>query len=432
MDFDWKCHPNAENKMSDLLQQAVKANRALAELEQELLQQTSTRLMDWVDHVIVGEGEGIEGYELQYATPLDRIFHHPSAQLPRLVVRDGDTGVIGVAVAVDSIADFLMVRGLSRPLEGSPYASYRRALVTAEKGVGLWVVERRGSQTLEPEVCSEDGLEVMEMWKTRPRGDFNQAIRLAEQAAQKVGLDRAACLILQVEREFWQSRNTAAQIQKNRQDRLGMGWANHDHHTFRSSREHFQSLVRLFEILGFYCRERFYAGQEAGWGAQVMENPQARMVLFLDVDLAPQEVDQDFTHHPLLELPALGTVGLWCALHGDSILEAGMHHLEAQFLFQELTQDLQKQGVEMMQPFSDFPFLKQAFTKGERWRVHYTRIEQLLKEKKITPEQAEKFKREGAIGSHLENLQRREGYKGFNEHNVSSIIKKTDPRTVAF
>jgi len=28
----------------------------------------------------------------------------------------------------------------------------------------------------------------------------------------------------------------------------------------------------------------------------------------------------------------------------------------------------------------------------------------------------------------MENLQRREGYKGFNQKNVSNIIKRTDPR----
>ena len=39
-----------------------------------------------------------------------------------------------------------------------------------------------------------------------------------------------------------------------------------------------------------------------------------------------------------------------------------------------------------------------------------------------------KFLREGAIGSHLENLQRREGYKGFNQQAVSAIIAATDPR----
>ena len=36
--------------------------------------------------------------------------------------------------------------------------------------------------------------------------------------------------------------------------------------------------------------------------------------------------------------------------------------------------------------------------------------------------------REGTIGSHLENLERREGFKGFNQQAVSAIISATDPR----
>ncbi|HAF03215.1 MAG TPA: hypothetical protein DIT76_05750 [Spartobacteria bacterium] len=37
-------------------------------------------------------------------------------------------------------------------------------------------------------------------------------------------------------------------------------------------------------------------------------------------------------------------------------------------------------------------------------------------------------KRFGAIGSHLENLQRKGGFKGFNQKSVSVIISATDPR----
>ena len=105
-----------------------------------------------------------------------------------------------------------------------------------------------------------------------------------------------------------------------------------------------------------------------------------------------------------------------------------MHHLEAQFMFDELTNELKKEGVGMMNPFSDFPYLKQAFTQGELWQVDSERLSQLKNKGKITEEQYRRFLTHGAIGSHLENLQRREGYKGFNQKNVSIIIKETDPR----
>jgi 4-hydroxyphenylpyruvate dioxygenase-like putative hemolysin len=366
-----------------------------------------------------------------------RVYYHPGAQLPRVVVKEGKEQ--GIAIHVDSIANFLMVRGLSLSIEGSPYSVFRRCLITKENDALVWVVERRGSWTMEPVTSSSASLvsylQAVQNWKTRPRALENEdmamkkALVLTQELVQLVGRNLAAWIVLEVEREYWQSRNVAGQIQKNRQDRLGMGWANHDHHTFRSSRRHFHQLVRLFEVLGFHCRERFYAGAEAGWGAQVMENPECKLILFLDVDLAAEEMAGDFAHTPLAELPQLGTIGLWCGLHGDSILKAGMHHLEAQFMFEELTEDLAQKGIQMMNPFSSFPYLKQAFTVGETWPVEPARIERLLREHKINSEQADKFLKQGALGSHLENLQRREGYKGFNQKNVSLIIKKTDPRS---
>ena len=38
----------------------------------------------------------------------------------------------------------------------------------------------------------------------------------------------------------------------------------------------------------------------------------------------------------------------------------------------------------------------------------------------------------GAVGSHLENLERHDGYKGFNQHGVSDIIKRTDARLTTY
>jgi hypothetical protein len=81
-----------------------------------------------------------------------------------------------------------------------------------------------------------------------------------------------------------------------------------------------------------------------------------------------------------------------------------------------------------MKPFSDFPYLRQAFTEGERWTVLPRRIDRLLERGLITQEQANQFRDHGAIGSHLENLERNDGFKGFNRKGVSEIIAATDPR----
>lgn len=440
--FQWKCHPEAEKFILDQLESVLQANSAVKQLSDELLSQTSTRLFDWLDYVVVKASDQTQNILISLGfiqDPKEKlVYHHPGAQLPRIVLTSSEDDHLGIAVSVDNVADFLMVRGQEKEIEGSHFGNFRRCCFSVENNTALWIIERRGTASMLPSLESPETIkayyQALEKWQTRPRSlenqdkDLDKALELAQNLVDKIGQTRAAWTVLEVERQYWQRRNTAAQIQKNRQDRLGMGWANHDHHTFRSSRHTFKKLVQLFEILGFTCRERFYAGEEAGWGAQVMEHPVCRFILFLDVDLAPHEIVSDFAYTQLNDLNQLGTVGLWCALHGDSIQHAGMHHLEAQFMFDHLVDDLAKQGVKMMNPFSTFPYLRQAFTQGETWRVDAKRIQKLLEEGKITKEQAEKFLAQGAVGSHLENLQRREGYKGFNQKNVSIIIKETDPR----
>jgi hypothetical protein len=284
--------------------------------------------------------------------------------------------------------------------------------------------------------AARDALLAREIWEARrrrfddEREGFDATEATLERLLELCGSRDLAChLVFEVERDYWQSRNRAARAQKARQDRLGLGWANHDHHTFRSSRRYFPRLIAIFERLGFVLRERFHAGKQAGWGAQIVEHPTTGIVIFADLDLAPDEATHDFAHEPLRDLARPNTVGLWVGLHGESIFEAGMHHLEAQFDFDGLRHGLQVDaGIETMKPFSNFPFLRQAFTTGERWDVDPRRADRCLELGWIDAEQHAKFLREGAIGSHLENLERKEGYKGFNQQAVSAILAAVDPR----
>ena len=148
-----------------------------------------------------------------------------------------------------------------------------------------------------------------------------------------------------------------------------------------------------------------------------------------DVDIAPEELDIDFASTSLPERKEYGTIGLWCALHTSSIAQAGMHHLECEYDFERATALLKANGHPVMPPFTDLPMLKQAFTVAEMWRVPQERLLALLSSGTITPEQAERFGTEGAAGSHLEVLQRWEGFKGFNKTGVSAIIRDTDARS---
>src|SRR5688500_187389 len=155
----------------------------------------------------------------------------------------------------------------------------------------------------------------------------------------------------------------------------------------------------------------------------------AGMVASPGVDISPAELVSDSAPEPMAERNCLGTVGLWCALHGESVLQAGMHHLECTFDFAALGEQMQREaGIGMMKPFSDFAYLKQQFTQGERWSVDPARIDRLVSQGLIGREQAEEFRTNGAIGSHLENLERNDGFKGFNQTGITEIIHATDPR----
>lgn len=361
-----------------------------------------------------------------------------------------DARGIDIILKVDSVVDFMTAHGIAKfpPFDGVDLfpSRYRECKVFAstDGNFSLSVAERIGVTAIRGTFMAGRSKEdygtrmirTLDAFRTRPRsdrlegwGDFLRLGQILDEAINYVGRDVACHLFFAAEREYWQRRNRAAQVQKARQDRLGIGWANHDHHTYRSSRRHFHRLVALWEKLGFECRERFYPGIEAGWGAQVMEQPVCGIVTFNDVDISPDELKTDFAHEPMTERNSLGTVGLWCALHGESVLGAGMHHLECTFDFDALREQMQREvGIDMMKPFSDFPWLKQQFTQGERWDVEPQRIDRLVSQGLIGREQAEEFRRNGAIGSHLENLERNDGFKGFNQTGVTEIIHATDPR----
>lgn len=445
--FYWERHPAAEQLVLELLADCRRQSAILARFEERLIRQASGRLLDWVDHLLLRDSRQLSdrltelGFVVQPTDNHD-VWQHLGTQLPRVVLsRRADLPETGLALRVESLSGFVQANGFQAEIEGAPSHPFRSARLKDEGGIALFAVERHGSADLVP-ARVPDGylhtyLSAAELWQIRPRVNNDEGqlwediFSRVETMISLLGSGPAAHLVCHGERSYWLARNFAGRLQQGRQDTLGLGLANGDHLTFRSSRRHFRKLVELFSRLGFASRERFYAGEEAGWGAQIMENSAAGETLFLDVDLAPEEVAVDFSRQDLPEREQLGTVGLWCALHGDSIFGAGLHHLAARFDFDRLISDLAGHGVDYMAPFSDFPYLRQAFSVAERWVVDPDRLARLVQEKRISSEQAEKFSAVGAVGSHLENIQRREGYKGFNRKNVSAIILQTDPRKTA-
>ena len=448
--FDWKPQPKAWRLVRQLVLAFCQRNGFAKQLQASLLNNTGTRMIDWVDHLSVPyswllDGQKAEGHFIECGFRKERLgqqqwyFHDDGLFPPIEIVR---SRTFRLAIGVESVDDFVKANNLDSAIQGQAGSRFRRSLVaeSAESqeqdfATEFYVCERHGWNQWS--LCDASELEirsakdVMNAFRSRPRLSFKHARQLIQNAVETIGADWACDLFFSAEREFWQSKNHAARVQHQRQAKLGLGWGNHDHHTYRNSRETFSDLIQCLELLGFECRERFYAGGQAGWGAQVLEQPTTGIVIFADVDLSPEELSGDFSHEGLAANEKLGTVGLWCQLHGEAFLQAGMHHLECQFDFDSARSQLADEGIETMQPFTDFHYLRQAFTRGEIWPVEASRIAAALQNGWISRQQADTFRRDGCVGSHLEILERNDGFKGFNQTGVSEIIRKTDPRLLS-
>ena len=441
--FEWPLCYEAENFIISRIDAFAQQNGFARSLATRMRDETGTLILDWTDYLLLPASDEAElratGYTddpLADAPDGQKQLWHPEAMLPRVLIAPSNAKYpLALGIRADDVAFFAGVHDITNEIEGGPLSRFRRMLVSEENGAKFEVIERRGYRGyMTADADLKAYLTARELWQTRrrtwddDREGMQHGLERIRQMVALVGQDLACHLVFEEERRYWQKRNRAGTEQKRRQDSLGLGWANHDHHTYRSSRECFVDLIKAWELLGFQRRERYYAGAEAGWGAQVIEQPVEGITIFNDVDLNPDEVDVDFSRKALPSQPTLGTIGLWCGLHGESFLEAGMHHLECRFDFALLRDQLAGEGITTMKPFSDFPFLKQAFTEGERWRVSRDRAQRLLQNGSITQEQFDEFMRNGAIGSHLENLQRWGGFKEFNQDAVSLIIEETDPR----
>ncbi len=447
--WHWEPQPAAQKLVDELLLEFSSRCPDAVRLAERMRNETGTRFKDWVGVILVPDAPGIRsrleetGFEPITTEFSDADIHFAfecrKGLFPPILLTESDR--MSVGVKVESVADFFQAQqipGIERT-EGEPLSRARWAKVADGDRAALWVMERHGYRAFgltddlpDTRIAAQHFLE---RFRARPRrfedvaAGFEDLHRMIDAAIEEIGRDWACDLFFKAERDYWMNRNTAGRVQYARQQKLGLGWANHDHHTYRNSREHYTKVISVFEKLGFFLRERFYAGGEAGWGAQVLEHPATGITIFADVDMTPEEVRGDFAHEGFSPKSDVGTIGLWCALHGESLFEAGMHHLECQFDHAALVEQLEKgSGIKTMDPFTTFPYLRQAFTEGERWIVSEERLAPAVASGWITGEQAEAFRTTGALGSHLENLERNDGFKGFNQTGVSDIIGRTDAR----
>ena len=437
-DRHWTTQPVAAALVRQTLDDALARVPAASALAARLRDDIGVRLVDVLDHFRVGDAALVRTF-LDAGWEPDPgqagVYRNPTGHFPAIVC--GGPGLT-VGFKVEYAHEFVAAQGITASIDGAMHAPYRRVRFAANGDTAFDAIERRGSTEFAPRDPAPATLRAarvhLQRFRARRRefdgigAGYDYTDALVTGAVADLGADWACWLWLRSEREYWERRNHAGRVQKARQDAHGIGWANQDHHTYDSSREWFHRCVGVLETLGFECRELFYAGHAAGWGSQILEQPAIGAVIFADIDLAPDELDIDFAHLHLEPLPFLRRAGLWCALHGESMLEAGINHLECMYDHVRLKDKLEAAGVPFMLPFSDFPHLYQALTEGEWWPVDPARVDALERAGLITAEQAEDFRLHGAIGSHLENLERNDGFKGFNQPGIDGVLRIIDPR----
>lgn len=440
IDRDWTVQPAAERWLAATLA-AVLADcpdgKAFADA---LLATCAVRLRDIIDSLALPPAlladAAAAGWQPVPGASDAGLLENPDGFFP--AVLPSGNGRTAIAFRVESIAQFQRATGQAHPIDGAAFGPLRRALAFAGGSSDLFAVERSGSTVHHVEDVGAASIRAgrlhLQRFRTRPRRFADVADGLAhtealvDAAVADIGPHRACDLWLKAEREYWMSRCPAGAWAKARQDAAGIGWANIDHHTYDGSREHFRVTVRILEKLGYELREMLYAGELAGWGSQILEQPALKSTIFADVDLAPHEIAVDFAHEALPPLDRHRRAGVLSVLHGESILEGGLNHVAGMYDNQRLRTLWAGEGKRMMAPFSDFPFLYQELTEGDWAPVDPARVDALEAGGHLGAAEAESIRLNGAIAAHLENLERNEGYKGFNKPGIDGVLRQLDPR----
>ncbi|MFC1725486.1 hypothetical protein ACFL4T_07645, partial [candidate division KSB1 bacterium] len=309
-------HPEADKFCAITWNEIISRSPEIHTFERDLLVIAGVKLIDLIDFFILPdknntaselESYGYKKEEIEIENTY-RVFNHPLSILPRFLLKSveksGNDFPLGAGFKVENLNRFLEVNQIAAEIEGANHSPFRKAKIWSGKKIEIFAVERNGYRGFNTSENNRDFeltyKNIYDKWDSRQRVFNNsvegmiETLKLSGSLASDADKHLAANIIFKVERKFWQSKNKAGQMQYDLQDKYGIGWINHDHHTFRSSRITFHMLIQILESLGFVPREKFYAGAEAGWGAQVMEQPECGLLVFADVDLSPEELEGDF------------------------------------------------------------------------------------------------------------------------------------------
>ena len=105
-----------------------------------------------------------------------------------------------------------------------------------------------------------------------------------------------------------------------------------------------------------------------------MEQPACRVMVFADVDLLPEEVSGDFAHSALPPRDSVGTEAYGANCTVKPCCRPGCVTWKRSSISTPLATNCDLEGVVTMAPFTDFTYLRQAFTQGEIWLIEPSRL----------------------------------------------------------
>ena len=149
--FDWGLYPVAEKFLQKEIKNFLKNHNFAKSLSNEMINETSTKLFDWIDYMALPESrvkdrllkklefDEVDSNDLPDGT---RLFKHTKTEFFPVLITKGKISEIGLKP--EHLEHFLQIIGKGTAIEGEPFAAFRKAEVKREGNYLLSAVERRG------------------------------------------------------------------------------------------------------------------------------------------------------------------------------------------------------------------------------------------------------------------------------------------------
>jgi len=413
------------------LAEALLKTPAAQRFHERLLELCAVRLIDILDH-LVSPGEDAAFVDAGWRLIAPGLWRHPSGGFPDIIAGAEPC----IAFRVEFIDAFVKATGLEAAVEGARHGRFRRATAFVGAGVRFVAVERRGWAGYDDANSSERKLRRAQLhqqiFRSRRRqfrdveGGFSHTERLVDAAVADLGAPWACDLFMRAEREFWASRCDAGQVQSRRQMHAGVGWSNFDHGACCSSREHVHAAARILAKLG--CKDQETLSRDDGVAAMAFTMSPARgPALLLEVDLAAHEDAFNDDGPSLSPLTWHRRAGLWCALHGESLLEGGLARVAGRYDQALLRRHLAHNGIETISVPEGDARLRQELAPGGLLAVSPIRVNHLERAGYLSRTRGDHLRLNGAVATHLQSVHRAGGCQAFelpgeaSQHDVAPV-----------